>query len=170
MAKNVPNDELDLAVPIYDTSMAQCTIDALGRVLAVSTAYGEVRMYDVRASKRATSNNLIVSTAQMLSNLQQSVVNENYLYVVTQEGHPVVLDVRQNCKIVRKMPGSKGSIRDATILAQDGQEFLITGGCDRYMRVFDMTKETQADCCCGSAYLKQRINCLLVSPQQLQQK
>lgn len=49
-------------------------------------------MYDVRASRRATSNNLIVKTAQMLSNLTQSSINENYLYVVTQEGHAVVLD------------------------------------------------------------------------------
>lgn len=68
------------------------------------------------------------------------------------------------------MPGAKGSIRDATVLAQDGQEFLITGGCDRYMRVYDMTKENKQDCCCGSAYLKQRINCMLVAPEQLQQK
>lgn len=69
MAKNVPNDELDLRVPIYDTSLAQCASDPFGRVLAVSTAFGEIRTYDVRASKRATSNNLIVKTAQMLSNL-----------------------------------------------------------------------------------------------------
>ena len=63
------------------------------------------------------------------------------------------------------MPGSKGSIRAATLLAQDGIEFLITGGCDRYLRVFDITKESQKDCCCGSAYLKQRINCILVAPE-----
>ena len=63
-ARNVPNDELDLAVPIYDTSMAVCHgADPFGRVLAVSTAYGEIREYDVRASRRATANNQIVKTA-----------------------------------------------------------------------------------------------------------
>ena len=40
-AKNVPNDELSLAVPIYDTSMAQISkADPMGRLLATSTAYG----------------------------------------------------------------------------------------------------------------------------------
>ena len=63
------------------------------------------------------------------------------------------------------MPGAKGSIRSATLLASDGMEFLITGGCDRYLRVYDVTKESQRDCCCGSAYMKQRINCILVAPE-----
>lgn len=51
-AKNVPNDELDLTVPIYDTGMASLKDKSgiEGRVLAVSTAYGQVRLYDVRSS------------------------------------------------------------------------------------------------------------------------
>ena len=90
----------------------------------------------------------------MLSNLLQSQINEHHLYVVTQEGHPCVLDRRYNHKVVRKMPGSKGSLRTASLLVEGGNEFLLTGGCDRYLRVYDATKETQADCCCGSAYMK----------------
>lgn len=113
----------------------------MGRLIAVSTAFGEIREYDIRASRRATCNNTIVKTSQMLSNLLQSQVNEHHLYVVTQEGHATVLDRRFNHRIVRKMPGSKGSIRAATLLAQDDMEFLITGGCDRYIRVYDVTKE-----------------------------
>jgi len=49
----VPNDELDLAVPIYDTSLAVCKSDPFGRVFAVATGYGDIREYDVRASRRA---------------------------------------------------------------------------------------------------------------------
>ena len=86
------------------------------------------------------------------------------MYVITQEGHPIVVDRRFNHRVVRKMPGSKGSIRTATLLVQNGVEFLITGGCDRYLRLFDATKESQRDCCCGSAYMKQRINSILVAP------
>ena len=88
------------------------------------------------------------------------------MYVITQEGHPVLLDRRSNHRVIRKMPGSKGSIRTAALLAQDGTEFLITGGCDRYLRVYDVAKERQDDCCCGSAYMKQRINQILVAPYQ----
>ena len=41
LAKNVPNDELSLAVPMYDTPMAQISgADPMGRLLAVCTAYG----------------------------------------------------------------------------------------------------------------------------------
>ena len=39
-ARNVPNDELSLAVPIYDTSLTQCASNMPGRILATSTAYG----------------------------------------------------------------------------------------------------------------------------------
>ena len=87
------------------------------------------------------------------------------MYVITQEGHPCVVDRRFNHRVVRKMPGSKGSIRTATLLTQNGIEFLITGGCDRYLRMYDATKELQAESCCGSAYMKQRINCILVAPE-----
>ena len=127
---------------MYDTAMAQLTgADPMGRILATSTAHGEIREYDVRASRRATCDNTIVKTSQMLSNLLQSEINEHHLYVITQEGHAVVLDRRFNHRIVRKMPGSKGSIRAATLFASDGAEFLITGGCDRYLRVYDVTKD-----------------------------
>ena len=82
----------------------------------------------------------------MLSNLMQSQVNQHLLYVITQEGHIVMLDRRHNHRVVRKMPGSKGSIRDAILLQHDDIEFVITGGCDRYLRIFDVTKGTQKEC------------------------
>ena len=128
-------------VPIYDTSLAACKSDPFGRVLAVSTAFGDIREYDVRANKRATCSNQIVKTSQMLSNLLQSELNEHQLYVITQEGHPVVVDRRFNHRVVKKMPGSRGSIRTASLLTQNGVEFLITGGCDRHLRIYDASKD-----------------------------
>ena len=73
----------------------------------------------------------------------QSKVNENHVYVVTQEGHPVMLDRRLNYKVIKKMPGAKGSVRDAiTVLApgidgKDSKEIVITCGCDRFVRIYD---------------------------------
>ena len=56
----------------------------------------------------------------------------------------MLLDRRQNCRVVRKMPGAKGSVRDCKVLAadesdlgHDSNELLITVGCDRHIRVFD---------------------------------
>jgi hypothetical protein len=60
---------------------------------------------------------------------------------VTQEGHPVLLDRRQNYRILKKMDGSKGSVRDATTFLVPGLEreleVVMTVGCDRFLRVFD---------------------------------
>ncbi len=50
----------------------------------------------------------------------------------------MVLDRRFNCRTVRRMPGAKGSVRDCKIFGgSEDREFLITIGCDRYLRVFD---------------------------------
>ena len=99
----------------------------------------------------------------MLTHILRSPLDDNYLYTITQEGHPIKVDRRKESNnIVRKMVGSKGSIRDAQMYSENGVEYLLTGGCDRYMRVFDATRESSSTCLVGSAYLKQRINCILL--------
>ena len=104
-----------------------------------------------------TSNNKVFKNSEMyLSHILKSELDENLLYVINQEGHPVVLDRRFNCRVVRKMPGSKGSIRDAKIFGSlnGSGEFLATVGCDRHLRVFDAKKGDQKETHCGAAYLK----------------
>jgi len=65
------------------------------------------------------------------------------------------------------MPGAKGTARDCRIFGDSsGKEFLMTVGCDRYLRVFDASTELQVETCCGSAYLKQKLNCILLSEKQ----
>jgi hypothetical protein len=76
----------------------------------------------------------------------------------------MVLDMRFNCRVVRRMPGAKGTVRDCTVfLDGSGSEFLAAVGCDRYLRVYDATKLLQKDTMCGSAYLKQKLNCILMT-------
>ena len=104
----------------------------------------------------------------MLTHIVKSMINEHHLYVVTQEGHPMLLDRRFNCRVVRKMPGAKGSVRDCKVLTasetdlvSDSNELLITVGCDRHVRVFDPKQKVQKDTSCGAAYLKQKLNCII---------
>lgn len=46
-------------------------------------------------------------------------------------------------RVIRKMPGAKGSVRDMTtkiVPGVDGtrsQELIITCGCDRFVRIYD---------------------------------
>ena len=105
----------------------------------------------------------------MLTHVVQSKINPHHLYVITQEGHPIMVDRRVNCRIVRKMPGAKGSVRDCKILtasqtdlAEDINELLLTVGCDRHVRVFDPKQQMQKETSCAAAYLKQKLNCILI--------
>lgn len=109
--------------------------------MAVCTGYGSVRTYDTRVGKKARQNDMIFKKETMLTHIIKSKANEHHLYVLTNEGHPVMLDRRFNHRVVRKMPGAKGTARDCTIFGnQDGKEFLITVGCDRHFRVFDASE------------------------------
>jgi ribosome biogenesis protein NSA1 len=49
MAKNLPNDELDLKIPIWDTSIAYLS-NAYS--LVACTAYSDVREYDTRGPRK----------------------------------------------------------------------------------------------------------------------
>lgn len=48
----------------------------------------------------------------MITHIVRSLANEHHLYVITQQGHPLVLDRRFNCRTLRKMPGARGTARD----------------------------------------------------------
>lgn len=81
-----------------------------------------------------------------------------------QIGKPMVVDKRVNFRTVRVMPGSKGSVRQAQVYnAPDEKEYLITVGCDRHVRVFDASEMVQTETQVAAAYLKQKLNCFLVS-------
>jgi len=102
----------------------------------------------------------------MLTNIVASQKNEHLLYAIGQEGTPVCIDRRLNYRIVRKMPGAKGSVRDAKVLLADGgegrtTEFLFTVGCDRHMRVFDADEEFRHNTVLSEVYLKQKLNTIV---------
>lgn len=99
----------------------------------------------------------------LLSHVVSSKVDPNYLYVISQEGHPIQLDRRFNCRVVRKMPGAKGSVRDCKLISDKDHELVVTVGCDRHVRVFDPRQQFQKETSCGAAYLKQKLNCILFS-------
>jgi len=77
-----------------------------------------------------------------------------------------MLDRRMGYKIIKKMTGAKGSVRDAKLCmlptgAGAKQEMLVTCGCDRFVRIYDPT-EPQHLTQVSSIYLKQRLNCMLI--------
>ena len=112
--------------------------------MAVGTGYGHIRHYDTRVGKKCRSDDEVLKGEAMITHIVKSLSDDNYLYVLTQLGHPIMLDRRFNCRTTRKMPGAKGTARDCKIFGDNrGKEFLMTVGCDRYLRVFDASKELQ---------------------------
>lgn len=66
-AKNVPHDELDLEVPIFDTGLA--FTDDSKNLAAVCTGYGAVRHYDFRAGKRPRANVQVLQNEMLISHI-----------------------------------------------------------------------------------------------------
>ena len=71
--------------------------------LVACTAYSDVREYDTRCPRKPVHNSKVFSQGDKdryglkelyLSKIFQSKINENHIYVVTQEGHPVIVDRR----------------------------------------------------------------------------
>lgn len=89
-AKNVPHDELDLEVPIFDTGLT--FTDSSKNTVAVCTGYGAVRHYDFRAGKKARTNAQVLQNEMLISHIVQSQVNGNQLYIIDQWGCVHILD------------------------------------------------------------------------------
>jgi hypothetical protein len=90
-AKNLPNDELDLKVPIYDVDLAQTKNS---NVFFTATAYGDIRKYDRNVnSKRPVCNKQIYNrkiNRMILTN------DDNYLIVGDTIGNVFLLDHRKS--------------------------------------------------------------------------
>lgn len=71
-----------------------------------------MRHYDKRAGKKCRSSDEVLKGEMMLTHIVKSNVDPNKLYVISQEGIPMLLDRRFNCRTIRRMPGAKGSVRD----------------------------------------------------------
>jgi len=115
-AKNLPNDELDLAIPIWDTDAAMKGPSQI----ATCTAYGELRAYDTK-QKRPLHHISEISNGIPLSNIIRSAARSHLFYTSSQEGHIFMLEERKSkyllsqnfldFKLIKKFTGSKGSIR-----------------------------------------------------------
>ena len=92
-ARNLPNDELDLAIPIFDTDVCYLTNTSV----CTCTGYGDVREYDIRGPRRPVINAKLTEGDIMLSKIQRSLTNEHLIYTSNQEGHIIMAD-RRNSK------------------------------------------------------------------------
>jgi WD40 repeat protein len=153
-AKNVPNDSLDIAVPIWITD-ASWNNDG---IVFTSTAYNQIRAYDLRQRRPVKDISLKQKLDERNHHLNCiSSTPDNFSVVVGDNfGEVSIVDVLKNGRLISQYKGPKGSIRSISIHADT--RTLACGGLDRYIRVFNLDTHKQV----GRCYVKQKITSVLL--------
>jgi len=148
-AKNVPNDHLDITVPVWITGTCWCSPNNI----ATSTAYNQIRFYDVR-EKRPVRDICLDKTKHDANHHINCIVSvdENTVIVADAYGQISIVDVGKTGRLIAHFKGPKGSVRSLAI--HEDKRTLCTGGLDRYVRVFDIPSHKQI----GRCYVKQKVN------------
>ena len=151
--KNLPHDELGLRIPIYDTSLNE--VKNNNRLIYVSTAYGEIRLYDLRASPKPSLNKKVSKyKINKIENVKYN--NNNNIIIGDCRGYCAMLDIRKSFNPCKNFKGNAGSIRD--IIAVEDKDIAIIGGFDRYVKWYDYRHGND-----DKVFVKHKINslCLL---------
>lgn len=124
--KNVPNDFLQLEVPIWDSDFG--FIDA--NCLSTCSRYGYVRVYDMRKQRRPIFN--YVNDKEQIS-YTCLALHENVVFTGTTTGIMLAFDLRKMKHVLHTYKGFAGSVSDIGI-DQSGK-FLYSSSLDRFVRV-----------------------------------
>eukprot|EP00340_Litonotus_pictus_P008957 CAMPEP_0170518546 /NCGR_PEP_ID=MMETSP0209-20121228/4212_1 /TAXON_ID=665100 ORGANISM="Litonotus pictus, Strain P1" /NCGR_SAMPLE_ID=MMETSP0209 /ASSEMBLY_ACC=CAM_ASM_000301 /LENGTH=303 /DNA_ID=CAMNT_0010804147 /DNA_START=79 /DNA_END=990 /DNA_ORIENTATION=- len=158
-SKNVPNDELDLKVPIWDTDVVQDRNSET--VFYVSTGYGKIRTYDSRVKIQPISDQEEFNKVPV-KKINKMVAVDDYLCIGDNTGRCCLLDKRKGkfcpCKTVVK---AAGAITDINYL---GDNFVATIAKDRFLRVFDMKTNEEFH----KIYLKNQLSSMYVMEWSLE--
>lgn len=153
-AKNVPNDWLDLRVPIWDRDF--CFVPGTEQLLTC-TAYGQVRLYDSATPRRRPVLQVTYGegplTALALAPGGTSVV------VGSARGDMAVIDLRQG-RLLKCLKGIAGSVRG--LQCHPSLPLVASCGLDRFLRLHNLDDKRLLH----KVYLKSRLNCLLLSSCQ----
>ena len=155
-ARNVPHDELRLAVPVWVADARW--LPGTPQTLVVGTGFvkerlrGEVRLYDVRAQRRPVLRTHAPAGEEAVSAV---ACTADGLHVVagSVSGTLVRLDVRGGMRAAGRYKGAAGSIRE--VAAAGGAVACV--GLDRMLRVYGAADGALRK----RVYLKQRLTALL---------
>ncbi|KAK6454487.1 ribosome biogenesis protein NSA1 [Scheffersomyces xylosifermentans] len=171
-AKNVKNDHLDLRVPVWITQLRFFTEQPeSGYKFITATKYGQIRIYDTNHGRRPVKDYTVCERPI----LRMTFADEDETEVIISDSHNLIAKhslVKVDEKALKTNSASAGTIIKpvakllgkfvdqfgATYGIRVGEGLLVTGGLDRYLRVFDLdTREVIA-----KAYLGVEIADLIV--------
>ena len=149
-AKNLPHDELNLKIPIYDTSA--CEVKSNPRNVYVATGYGDIRLYDMKASAKPVVNK---NVSKNKINKIIMTKDENCVVIADVKGYCAMLDVRKGLAPFRNFRGNHGSVRDVCDVWE--KECVVIGGFDRFVKWYSYRGGDE-----GRVYVKNKINAVCV--------
>ncbi len=148
--KNLPHDELGLRIPIYDTSLFE--VKNNNRLIYVSTGYGEIRLYDLRASPKPSLNKKISKYKINIITSSKYNNNDNIIFGDCR-GNCSMLDIRKSFHTCKNFKGNSGSIKD--IICVDDKDIAIVGGYDRFVKWYDYAHNID-----DRIFVKHKVNSL----------
>lgn len=159
-AKNVPNDKLNLRIPVWITAIDSLqgggdtclSTPSLSKQFLTGTAYKQVRLYDTQASQRPAQS-FDIDTAFALTAIKASADGCMY-YVADGGGNLYQYDLRSGRRL-HTLKGCMGSLR-SLVLTNRGKT-LACLGLDRHLRTYS----TQSCKLLTKVYLKNRQTTLL---------
>lgn len=125
-SKNLPNDYLQLEVPVWESDVG--FIDS-PTVLATCSRYSYVRAYDTRKHRRPMQ---LFATEDQMS-FTTLAAKGNYIYTGTTMGAMKAFDIRRMKTFVHTYKGFTGGLSD--VYVDDSGKYLATACLDRYVRV-----------------------------------
>ncbi|KAG4076268.1 hypothetical protein HA402_014817 [Bradysia odoriphaga] len=125
-SKNLPNDYLELEVPVWDSDIV--FIDA--HQLATCSRHGYLRVYDTRKQRRPVLE--YVNPKEQIA-YGCATVHDNTLFAGSASGIVRAFDTRKMKTIVHTYKGFTGSVTD--IVTDNSGKYLFTSCLDRFVRV-----------------------------------
>lgn len=125
-SKNVPNDTLELEVPVWDTDLSFMDKSTL----ATCSRHGYIRYYDTRAQRRPVLDN---ENVEQIS-YSCLATHERMIFVGTTTGILRAYDSRNLKTYVHTYKGFTGSLTDIGI--DPTGNYLFTSSLDRFVRIY----------------------------------
>lgn len=131
-SKNVPHDNLQLEVPIWESDLT--FVNNSDKYLATCSRYGYIRFYDYRVQRRPV-HNYTDSREQAFNSLAE---RNGIIFVSTTMGGLYAFDLKNMKVPLHTYKGATGSITSITV--DDTGKFVFTASLDRYVRVHNAEK------------------------------
>lgn len=131
-SKNVPHDNLELEVPVWDSDVS--FVNNSEHCLATCSRYGYIRFYDLRQQRRP-----VLSYVDNREQAFNSLVEHNgIIFVSTTTGGMYAFDSKSLKVPLHTYKGAVGSVSSISI--DDTGKYLFSASLDRYVRVHSVEK------------------------------